>query len=85
MVRCKAFAAQMEVSLLWIYVHMSKLKPLGADWLVKAHQYLQNNTSLAKMDSVLQELQVLLNCKLHHACTYYLLKSGRLWSFMVIA
>ena len=27
---------------------MSKLKPLGADWLVKAHQYLQNNPSLAK-------------------------------------
>ena len=29
-------------------LRMSKLKPLGADWLVKAHQYLQNNTSLAK-------------------------------------
>ena len=29
-------------------LHMSKLKPLGADWLVKTHQYLQNNPSLAK-------------------------------------
>ena len=29
-------------------LRMSKLKPLGADWLVKAHQYLRNNTSLAK-------------------------------------
>ena len=29
-------------------LHMSKLKPLGADWLVKVHQYLQNNPLLAK-------------------------------------
>ena len=26
---------------------MSKLKPLGADWLVAAYRYLQNNVSLA--------------------------------------
>ena len=44
LVRSKAFVTQMKVSLPWIY----RLKPLGVDWLVKAHQYLQNNTSLAK-------------------------------------
>jgi len=27
---------------------MSKLKPVGAEWLVEAHRYLQNNPSLAK-------------------------------------
>ena len=29
-------------------LHMSKLKPAGANWLVEAHRYLQNNPSLAK-------------------------------------
>ena len=29
-------------------LHMSKLKPVGADWLMQAHHYLQNNPSLAK-------------------------------------
>ena len=29
-------------------LHMSKLKPVGAEWLVEAHHYLQDNPSLAK-------------------------------------
>ena len=29
-------------------LHMSKLKPVGAEWLVEAHRYLQSNPSLAK-------------------------------------
>lgn len=29
-------------------LHVSKLKPVGAEWLVEAHRYLWNNPSLAK-------------------------------------
>ena len=44
---------------------MSKLKPLGADWLVAAYRYLQNNVSLAKMGFALQELPVPWSCKIN--------------------